>query len=265
MPQQEDDLEELLKRLIRKVFTKFHVTARLSLHHWKSNRAKMYYWKCLSKTRLDLDEVFSNRKIIDIVRVRHHEVYGHEQIDEVCVKRNDDKFYTFAESDFKYLNKNDIEDMYYICLRRRNDTHEYKQPTTLIRALIIFIRSCVIWERVHDFQLGIASYQIKIYLTAPTITYPGIVKYHLYSIIGVPFVGIVYENNKKEKIAMDIDELQKFSDATLRRVLRKISVINMEANHEVVKISLSAKDKELMALLKEEIEETLKYHHQMRR
>ncbi|GKB70394.1 hypothetical protein Tco_0931806, partial [Tanacetum coccineum] len=63
---------------------------------------------------------------------------------------------------------------------------------------------------------------------------------------------------------MDIDELQKFSDATLKRVLRKTSVINVEAKHKIVKISLSAQDKELMDLLKEQIEERLKCHHQMR-
>ncbi|GKE29563.1 hypothetical protein Tco_1444947, partial [Tanacetum coccineum] len=125
--------------------------------------------------------------------------------------------------------------------------------------------SCVIWERVYDFQLGIESYQIKINLIAPTITYPSIEKDPLYSIIDVPFVGIVYENIKKEKRAMDIDELQKFNDATLRRVLKKVSVINMEAKHEIVKISLRAKDKQLMALLEEEIEERLKYRLQMRR
>nr|GEX36813.1 hypothetical protein [Tanacetum cinerariifolium] len=162
-------------------------------------------------------------------------------------------------SDFKYLNKNDIEDMYNICLRRRNDTPKYKQQTALIQALLIYIKSCVIWERVHDFQLGIESYQIKVNLIAPTITYPSIEKDPLYSIIGVLFVGIVYENNKKEKRAMDIDEFHKFSDATLRRVLRKISVINIEARNEIVKIFLSDKDKELTVLLKEEIEERLKY------
>ncbi|GKC03234.1 hypothetical protein Tco_0994844 [Tanacetum coccineum] len=112
------------------------------------------------KTRSDPYEFFSNKNIIDIVRVKHHEVYGHEQIDEVCMKRNDDKYYTFAESDFKSLNKNDIEDMYYICLRERDNS----QLIALRKALIIFIRSCVIWERVHDLQLGIESYQIKIIL-----------------------------------------------------------------------------------------------------
>ncbi|GJZ64465.1 hypothetical protein Tco_0620886 [Tanacetum coccineum] len=253
----EDDLEKLLKIWVRKVFTKFHVSARLFVHHWKNNQARMYYWHCVSKTRSDPDECFTNKKIIDIVRVRHHQVYEHEQIDEVVVRRNNDKFYSLAKLDSKYLNKNNIENI-------RNDTIEYKQQTTLIQALLIYIRRCVIWERVHDFQLGIESYQIKIKLPPPAITYLGIEKDPLYSIIDVPFVGIVYENSKKEKREMDIDELRKFIDATLKRVLRKISVINREA-HGIIKISLSNKDKELKALLKEEIKERLKYRDQMQR
>ncbi|GKA74278.1 hypothetical protein Tco_0780580 [Tanacetum coccineum] len=130
-----------------------------------------------------------------------------------------DNIVQFIESNFKYLCTNDIEDMYYICLRRRDDP----QQTSLAKALIVFIRSCVIWERVHDFQLGIESYQMKVNLTAPTITLP------------------------------------KFSDATLKRVVWKISVINVEAKHEILKIFLSKQDKELTALLEEEMEERLKY------
>ncbi|GJX27682.1 hypothetical protein Tco_0235761 [Tanacetum coccineum] len=202
-PFSEDDLEEVLERWVGKVFTKFNVTTWLYVHYWKSTRARIYYWQCHNKIRSDPDEINSNRTIIDIVRVLHHEAYGHEHIDEVCVKRNNDKFYTFAESDFKYLNKNDIKDMHYISLRRRTNP----QLTVLIKALIIFIISFVVWERGHDFQLGIKSYQMKINLTAPTITFPSMEKAPLYSTIGIPFVGIVYENSKNEKRAMNIEEL----------------------------------------------------------
>ncbi|GKE52069.1 hypothetical protein Tco_1487225 [Tanacetum coccineum] len=224
---------------------------------------KTIWKKCLQdgKTRSDPDEVFSNKKIVEIIRVLHHDAYGQDLIDEVCVKRSDDKAYLFSKSDFKYLNKNDIEDMYYICMRRRNNP----QQTALIKALIVFIKICVIWERVHDCHLGIESYQIKVNLTAPTITFPGIETLPLYSIIADPFVGIVYENNKKEKRAMNIDELQKFSDATLKRVLKKISAINVEARHGFKDPPLNEKDKELMVLFEEEIEERLKYRRQMRR
>ncbi|GKB80893.1 hypothetical protein Tco_0947788 [Tanacetum coccineum] len=36
------------------------------------------------------------------------------------------------------------------------------------------------WERVHDFQLGIESYQQKINLTTPIITFPGIEEYDVF-------------------------------------------------------------------------------------
>ncbi|GJT72214.1 hypothetical protein Tco_1031500 [Tanacetum coccineum] len=106
-----DDLEEVLKRWVGKVITRFNVPTRLSIQHWKRTWEKMYYWQCHNITRSDPDDVFSDKKIIDIIRVLYHDAYRQELIDEVCVKRDDDKAYLFTESDFKYLNKIDIEDM----------------------------------------------------------------------------------------------------------------------------------------------------------
>ncbi|GKB96272.1 reverse transcriptase domain-containing protein [Tanacetum coccineum] len=114
-------------------------------------------------------------------------------------------------------------------------------------------------------QLGIESYQMKVNITAPTITFPGIETLPLYSIIGDLFVGIIYENSKKERRATNIDELWKFDDATLKRVSRKIKAINMEAQHDFLKTPLSKQDKKQMVLFEEEIEEGLKYRRQMRR
>ncbi|GJV35565.1 hypothetical protein Tco_1408042 [Tanacetum coccineum] len=129
----------------------------------------------------------------------------------------------------------------------------------------LYISRCMIWERVHNYQLGIASYKIKVSLTAPTLTIPGIETLSLYSIIPDPFVGLVYEISKKEKRVMNIDELQKFCDATLQRVLKNVKEINVEARHGFKDPLLSEKDKELMVLFDEEIEERLNYRRQMRR
>ncbi|GJV15432.1 hypothetical protein Tco_1360755 [Tanacetum coccineum] len=74
-----------------------------------------------------------------------------------------------------------------------------------------------------------------------------------YSIIDDPFVGIVYENSKKEKRVMNIDELQKFCDVTLQRVLKNVKEINVEARHGFKYPPLKEKDKELMELFKEKI------------
>ncbi|GJU26246.1 hypothetical protein Tco_1164867 [Tanacetum coccineum] len=77
----------------------------------------------------------------------------------------------------------------------------------------------VIWERVHDFQLEIESYQQKINLTAPTITFPRIEEYDVFSIVYEPVHGIIYTNSKKEKRVMRHSEIHKFCDAILTRTL----------------------------------------------
>nr|GEW91804.1 hypothetical protein [Tanacetum cinerariifolium] len=64
-----------------------------------------------------------------------------------CVK----KFNPYARYDYKNLNKNDIEDMYLLIINHKVDDYA---ETGLLWSLSVFIRSTVIWESVHDFQLG---------------------------------------------------------------------------------------------------------------
>ncbi|GJZ40752.1 hypothetical protein Tco_0587638 [Tanacetum coccineum] len=49
------------------------------------------------------------------------------------------------------------------------DYHVEHVKCKVLDSLIVFTRSKVIWERVHDFQLGIESYQYIIKLTTPTL------------------------------------------------------------------------------------------------
>nr|GEV21571.1 retrovirus-related Pol polyprotein from transposon TNT 1-94 [Tanacetum cinerariifolium] len=58
--------------------------------------------------------------------------------------------------------------------------------TGLLWSLSVFIRSTMIWERVHDLQLGVTSYQQQVNLTASTITFLGIKKYKVFSIVSEP-------------------------------------------------------------------------------
>nr|GEU87610.1 reverse transcriptase domain, reverse transcriptase zinc-binding domain protein [Tanacetum cinerariifolium] len=91
--------------------------------------------------------------------------------------------------------------------------------------------SCVIWEKVHDYQLGIESYQIKINLIDPTLVILGIEAPEPYTIITDPFIRIVYENSKKERRVMNIDELRNFCDPTLNKVLKKVKEIVVVARY----------------------------------
>ncbi|GJS03795.1 putative ribonuclease H-like domain-containing protein [Tanacetum coccineum] len=86
------------------------------------------------------------------------------------------------------------------------------------------VKSCVIWERVHDFQLGIESYQIRVNLTTPTFTFPGIKEHVSYSIVDKPQIGLIYLNSKDEKRVMYLVEIVKLCDATLEKVLNEVNL-----------------------------------------
>ncbi|GJV95457.1 hypothetical protein Tco_1547034 [Tanacetum coccineum] len=112
------------------------------------------------------------------------------------------------ESDYKNLNKNDIEDMYLLIVNLKVDDYA---ETGLLWSLLVFIKSTVIWERVHDFQLG-----------------------------------IIYENNKKEKRVMRHQEVHKFCDATLKIVLEGLKSYNNDVKYGYVTHNLSKEDVEYL-------------------
>nr|GEW24235.1 hypothetical protein [Tanacetum cinerariifolium] len=140
-------------------------------------------------------------------------------------------------ADFKYLNKNDIEDIYYLYLNKKVNYRENK----LLNSLMTFIRSCVIWERVHDFQLGLESYQIKINLTAPTLTFPG------------------------GKRVINLGEIVKFCDATLEKVLKEVKMKIFETEFLKKASLLGDLDLKIMKAYEREIKKHLKHRRQMRR
>ncbi|GKF30000.1 hypothetical protein Tco_0096342, partial [Tanacetum coccineum] len=128
------------------------------------------------------EDYFSKHRITEVVRITTDQPHGLDFMEQILVMRENDKPDSFSEANFKYLNKNDIKDLYYLC---RNKKVNYRE-TKLMNSLITSIKSCVIWERVHDFQLGIESYQIKVNLTVPTLTFPGIKACELYSTVDKP-------------------------------------------------------------------------------
>ncbi|GKD43991.1 hypothetical protein Tco_1268636 [Tanacetum coccineum] len=64
------------------------------------------------KKRADPDEVYSYQRIVDVIRVQYDQGHGQEFMKEIVVKRVDGEYSSFSKSDYKYLHKNDIEDMY---------------------------------------------------------------------------------------------------------------------------------------------------------
>ncbi|GJT38448.1 hypothetical protein Tco_0938313 [Tanacetum coccineum] len=147
------------------------------------------------KVKDDPEEVFSDYRMVEVFRVTTEQQYVLDFMQQIIVMRENDKPDRISNAEFKYLNKNDIEDMYYLYQSNKVNYLVNK----LLNSLHTFIRSCVIWKRVYDFQLGIESYKIKINLTAPTLAFPGIEACEPLTIVDKPNVGLIYLNNKRKE------------------------------------------------------------------
>ncbi|GJZ19023.1 hypothetical protein Tco_0555613 [Tanacetum coccineum] len=175
----DDDIEERTSRWVNKCVKKFNPYARYGVEHWKNPHAKIFYIKKQKDPGKPKEEIVARRANECIVSI--------------------------TEPDYKNLNKNDIEDMYLLIMNGK--VPDYAE-IGLLWSLSVFIRSSVIWERVHDFQLGIESYQQKVNLTAPTISFPRVEKHKMFSIIYEPMHGMIYKNSKKEKRELTNDEVE---------------------------------------------------------
>ncbi|GJZ14912.1 hypothetical protein Tco_0550589 [Tanacetum coccineum] len=147
--------------------------------YWEEEHKRMYKINH-KKVKDDREEFFSDHRIVEVIRVNNEQQHVLDFMERVIVMRENDKPSSFSEANFKYLNKNDIEDMYYLFLNKK---------------------------RVHDFQLGIESYPIKINLADPTLIFPGIEECEPFSIVDKLNMGFIYLNNKNKNMFMDLEEL----------------------------------------------------------
>ncbi|GJU43311.1 hypothetical protein Tco_1200577, partial [Tanacetum coccineum] len=120
-------------------------------------------------------------------------------------------------------------------------------------------------ERVHDFQLGIESYQIKVNLTAPTLTFPGIEAHDPYSILDKQNTGLIYLNIKEEKRVMYLAEIVKFCDETLDRVLKEIKLKIFETKFLKKTPLLGELGPDIMKAYEREISKRLQHREKMKR
>ncbi|GJR74029.1 hypothetical protein Tco_0086394 [Tanacetum coccineum] len=222
---------------------RIEATLRDSLSNMSIN-AKEYAYHLEQSTSFMENQIYGNteeKKYILSLHKIHAEEFPEPDLEErldfieqILVMRANDKPDSFSESDFKYLNKNDIKDLYYLCRSKEI----YNRKIKLMNSLITFIRSCVIWERVHDFQLRIESYQMKVNLTAPTLTFLGIEEHAPYTI---------------------------FSDATLEKVLNEVKLRMFESKFLKKPPLLSELDQDIMKAYEREISKRLSHRQQMRR
>ncbi|GJR97928.1 hypothetical protein Tco_0270102 [Tanacetum coccineum] len=224
-----DQMQNLLKNdIVDKCVKKFNPYARYSVEHWKNPHAKIFYIKKQKEPGKSKEVVYSNSKIVQIIKTYWELGHEHKFIIEIIAKRANGSIVSINESDYKNLNKNDIEDLYLLIVNGKVDDYA---ETGLLWSLTVFIRS------IHK----------------------------MFSIVSEPVYGIIYKNNKKEKRVMRHQEVHNFCDATLKRVLEGLKSYNNNVKHGYVTLSLSKEDAEYLQLFEEDIKEQLNHYGQMRR
>ncbi|GJX41740.1 hypothetical protein Tco_0256730 [Tanacetum coccineum] len=220
-----EDLEEKMNRWVRIECKTFNEEARLSIQHWKDSWHKRMYKLNQRKVRDNPEEYFSNHRIVEVVKITTNQQHGLDYMELIIVNFRENK---------------------------------------LLDSLMTFIRSRVIWERVHDFQLGIESYQIRINLTAPTLIFSGIKACDPYCMIDKPTTGLIYLNSKNKKKVMYLVEIVKFCDAMLERVLNEVKLKIFETKFLKKAHVLGGLDLDIMKSYEREITKCLRHHEQMR-
>ncbi|GJS63025.1 hypothetical protein Tco_0677589 [Tanacetum coccineum] len=169
---------------------------------------------------------------LKVVSITADQPHGLDFMEQITVMIENDKPDSFSEADFKYLNKNNIEDLYYLCRKKK---------------------------------FGIKSYQIKVNLTAPTLTFPSIEAHEPYFIADKPSTGLIYLNIKHEKRVMYLMKIVKFCDATLEKVLKDVKLKIFQSKPWRKPPSLGELDRDILREFEREITKRLSHPEQMRR
>ncbi|GJT83527.1 hypothetical protein Tco_1057869 [Tanacetum coccineum] len=111
--------------------------------------------------------VYFRRRIIAVTKIQIVEWHGYKHLDWITIRRDDDKLYTFKESDFKRLRLQDIEDMLILLVQSKLKNLNVEERLAFSVSLRMFTRSIVIQRRVEDLQLGVESYQKKLNIIKP--------------------------------------------------------------------------------------------------
>ncbi|GJW07022.1 hypothetical protein Tco_1569445 [Tanacetum coccineum] len=134
---------------------------------------------------------------------------------------NDYQEYKISEKDFKNLHPNDFEDLFLLNIQEKLNHLPKTDKTSLHTAVNMWIRNLVIRNRVGDLQLGIESYQTKINLERPNWDAADYYFKEDYTIVPKPR-AVVYRDRNDQRKLMRLNELHKFSDGTLTRVMEKL-------------------------------------------
>ncbi|GJR61998.1 hypothetical protein Tco_1504160 [Tanacetum coccineum] len=108
----DDDIEERTSIWVKKCVKRFNPYAHYGVEQWKNPYAKIFYIKNQQAPGKPKEEIYSNLKIVQIIKTYCELGYEHKFIIKIVARRANGSIVSIIESDYKNLNKNNIEDMY---------------------------------------------------------------------------------------------------------------------------------------------------------
>ncbi|GJU41184.1 hypothetical protein Tco_1194141 [Tanacetum coccineum] len=213
-------LEELVPSLWVESEREYDISAVYGITHWWFRRKEFYINKHSEPS--DREAVRSQMRILSVISVKVFEKYGYNYLREIILRRADYQEYKISEKDFKNLHPNDFEDLFLLNIQEKLNHLPKTDKTSLHTAVNMWIRNLVIRNRVGDLQLGIESYQTKINLERPNWDAADYYFKEDYTIVPKPR-AVVYRDRNDQRKLMRLNELHKFSDGTLTRVMEKLS------------------------------------------
>ncbi|GKE16921.1 hypothetical protein Tco_1424498 [Tanacetum coccineum] len=104
---------------VEKCMKRFNPYARYGVEHWKNSHAKIFYIRNQQAPGKPKEEIYSNSKIVQIIKTYWELGHEHKFITEIVARRANGSIVSIAKSDYKNLNKNDIEDMYLLIVNHK--------------------------------------------------------------------------------------------------------------------------------------------------
>ncbi|GJR79442.1 hypothetical protein Tco_0150227 [Tanacetum coccineum] len=199
-------------------------------------------------------------RILSVVSVKIEKKSGYGFLEEIVVRRADQKLYKFKEGDFPDLHLNDIEDMLLLIAQNKLFNLDGDVIVDFVSALKMFTRGIIDKNRVEDVQLCVESYQRKLNLTKPQRSCQHLSVKESYTLNYDP-PGIIYEDKIKKKRLMCVDEIYKFCEGTLQsvRIILRERVLNFKFgyNKEMPLREWTTKDKKHSGIMLNKMDDLL--------
>ncbi|GJX38019.1 hypothetical protein Tco_0251322 [Tanacetum coccineum] len=150
-----EGIKDMVLTLWSPVKVAYDKFAMWGISHWGPKRQKFYGYVSNRESKHD---VFSRKRIIAVTHVKVMKWYGYGYLEEIIIRREDQKLYKFKEGDFPRLNMSDIEDLMLLLVQKKLSNLEKDVIFDLNVALRMFTRRIVILKRVEDLQLRVDVY-----------------------------------------------------------------------------------------------------------